>query len=121
MLMRGIRGPHLRPSLARVFGHQDHVWPALLEPPAQSFFKSGLLFCIGFGMAGTWHELAPAVPIKQTIDARDMHLMLDLSFKGSLNFLRCGNFSVCGSREKGLQKVAFLLHAHVFMTASPFA
>jgi soluble P-type ATPase len=72
-------------------------------------------------MTGTRHELAPAVPIQQTIDAGDMHLMLDLSFKGSLKFFRRGNFSLCGSREKGLQKAAFLLHAHVFMTASPFA
>src|SRR6266566_2098306 len=89
-----------------------------LEPPAQSFFKSGLFFWIGFGMTWTWHELAPAVTIQQAIDARDMHLMLDLRFKGSLNVFRRSNFSVCGSREKGLQKAAFLLHAHVFMTAS---
>src|SRR6266852_1994722 len=114
-------GPHLRPSLALVAGRQDRVWPVLLEPPAQSFFKSGLLFWIGFGMARTRHELAPAVTIQQTIDARDMHFMLDLPIKGALNFFRRGNFSLCGSREKGLQKAAFLLHAHVFMTASPFA
>jgi hypothetical protein len=114
-------GPHLRPSLALVAGRQDRVWPVLLEPPAQSFFKSGLLFWIGFGMARTRHELAPAVPIQQAIDARDMRLMLDLCFKGSLNVFRRGHFSVCGTREKGLQKAAFLLHAQVFMTASPFA
>src|SRR2546425_11003547 len=71
-------------------------------------------------MTRTRHELAPAVTIKQTIDACDMHLMLDLPFKGSLNFFCRGNFSVCGAREKGLQQAAFLLHAHVFMTTSPF-
>ena len=115
------RGPHLRPSLALVCGRQDRVWPMLLEPPAQSFFKSGLRFWLGFGMTGTRHELAPPMTIQQAIDARDVHRMLHLRFKGSLNFFRCGNFSVCGSREKGLEKAAFLLHAHVFMTASPFA
>ena len=79
------------------------MWPVLLEPPAQSFFKSGLRFWIGFGMARTRHELAPAMTIQQTIDARDMYLMLDLPFKGALNFFRRSNFSVCGSREKGLR------------------
>ena len=62
------------------------MWPVLLEPPAQSFFKSSLFFWIGFGMTWTWHELAPAVTIQQTIDTRDMHLMLNLRFKGALNF-----------------------------------
>jgi len=76
------------------------VWPVPLEPPAQSFFKSSLFFWIGFGMTWTRHELAPAVTIQQAIDARAMHLMLDLCFKGSLNFFSRGNFSVCGSREK---------------------
>ena len=81
----------------------------LLEPLAQSFFKSGLLFWIGFGMKRTRNELAPTMTIQQAIHARDMHLMLHLSFKSSLNFFRCGNFSLCRSREKGLQKAAFLL------------
>src|SRR3989440_12105576 len=108
-------GPHLRPFSALVFGHQDRVWPVLLEPPAQSFFKSGLLFWIGFGMTGTRHELAPTMPIQEAIDARDMYRMLHLSFKGALNVFRRGNFSLSGSCEKGLQQVAFLLQAHVFM------
>ena len=72
-------------------------------------------------MTGTRHELAPTMPIQQAIDACDMHLMLDLSFKGALNVFRRGNFSVCGTRKKGLQKTAFLLPAQVFMTTSPFA
>ncbi len=72
-------------------------------------------------MTGTRHELAPTMTIQQAIDARDMHRMLHLSFKGSLNVFRRGNSSVRGSREKGLQKAAFLLQAHVFMTTSPFA
>ncbi len=93
----------------------------LLESPAQSFFKSGLFFWIGFGMTGTRNELAPTMTIQQAIDTCDMHRMLHLSFKGSMNFFRCGNFSLSGSREKGLQQVAFLLQAHVFMTTSPFA
>src|SRR6266699_1150529 len=58
-------GPHLRPSLTRVAGRQDRVWPVPLEPPAQSFFKSSLGFWIGFGMTWTRHELAPAVTIQQ--------------------------------------------------------
>ena len=75
----------------------------LLKSPAQSFFKSGLLFWIGFGMTGTRNELAPSMTIQQAIDARDMHRMLHLSFKGALNFFRSGNFSLSGSREKGLR------------------
>src|SRR6266851_3076636 len=114
-------GPHLRPSLILVAGREDRVWPVLLEPLAQSFFKSGLFFWIGFGMTWTRHELAPAVTIQEAIDATDMHRMLDLRFKGLLNFFGCGNFSVCGSGEKGLEKAAFLLQAHVFMTASTLA
>src|SRR6266700_6836125 len=114
-------GLHPRPSLTLVAGREDHVWPVPLEPPAQSFFKSGLFFRIGFGMTWTRHDLAPAVTIQQAIDARDMHRMLDLLLKGSLNVFRRGNFSVCGSREKGLEKAAFLLQAHIFMTASTFA
>ena len=97
------------PSLALVFGHEDRVWPVLLESPVQSFFKSRLLFWIGFGMTRTRHELAPAMPIQQTIDAGEMHRMLHLRFKGSLYFFHCGHFSLCGSREKGLQKAAFSL------------
>ena len=80
-----------------------------LEPPAQSFFKSSLFFWIGFGMTRTRYELAPTMTIQQPIDARDMYLMLHLRFKGALYFFRRGNFSLCRSCEKGLQKVAFLL------------
>jgi hypothetical protein len=72
-------------------------------------------------MPRTRHELAPAVPLQQTIDAADMHRMLDLGFKGSLNVLRRGNFSLGGSREKGLEKAAFLFQTHVFMPTSPLA
>ncbi len=85
------------------------MWPVPFEPPAQSFFKSSLLFWIGFGMTGTRHELTPAMTIQQAIDTRDMHRMLHFRFKGALNLFRRGNFSVRGSREKGLQKAAFLL------------
>jgi hypothetical protein len=38
-----------------------------------------------------------------------------------LNFFGCGKFSLCGSGEKGLEKAAFLLQAHIFMTASTLA
>src|SRR5215467_1396730 len=94
MLTRGIRGLHLRPSLALVFGHQARVWPVPLEPPAQSFFKGGLRFGISFRMTRTRHELAPAMPIQQAIDAGEMHLVLHLRFKGALYFLPRGNFSL---------------------------
>ena len=97
------------------------MWPVPLEPPAQSFFKSNLLFGIGGWMTGTRHELAPSMTIQQAIHARDMHLMLDLCFKGALNFFSCGNFSSCGSREKGLEKGAFLVHTHICMTTSTLA
>jgi hypothetical protein len=115
------RDLHLRPSLALVLGHEDCVWEVALEPPAQSFFKSSLLFWIGFGMTGARHELAPAMPIQQAIDTCAMHRMLDLCFKGALYVFRRGNFSLCRPREKGLEKAAFLFHAHVFMTASTLA
>src|SRR5258708_6012575 len=72
-------------------------------------------------MMRTRHELAPAVTIQEAIDAADMHRMLDLRFKNLLNFFGRGNFPLGGSGEKGLEKAAFLLQAHVFMTASAFA
>ena len=97
------------------------MWPVPLEPPAQSFFKSSLLFWVGFGMTRTRHELAPPMTIQQAIDARDIHLMLELCFKGALNFFSCGNFSSCGSREKGLEKGAFLVQTHICMTTSTLA
>src|SRR5262249_33525465 len=88
---------------------------------AQSFFKYGLRFWISFRMTRTRHELAPAMPIQQAIDAGEMHLVLHLRFKGELYFLPRGNFSLGCAREKGLQKPAFLLHAHIFVTASTLA
>src|SRR5258708_2314225 len=72
-------------------------------------------------MTGTWNQLAPAVTSQQAVDARDMHLMLHLRFKGLLNLLGSGNLSPLSLREKGLQKAAFLLHTQILMTTSTLA
>src|SRR5215831_16961644 len=67
------------------------------------------------------NELAPTVTIQEAVDARDMHLLLHLSFKGLLNVLGGGNLSLFSLSEKGLQKAALLLQTHVLMTASSLA
>src|SRR5512135_3003531 len=70
-------------------------------------------------MTRTWNQLPPAVTIQEAVDARDMHLLLHLGFKGLVNVLGGGNLSPFSLSEKGLQKAAFLRHTHILMTASP--
>src|SRR5258708_20114662 len=67
------------------------------------------------------NEFPPAVTIQEAVDARDLRLMLHLGFEGLLNVLGGGNLSPFSLSEKGLQKSAFLLQAHVLMTASTLA
>jgi hypothetical protein len=74
---------------------------------------------IGFGMARTRDEFAPAMPIQEAVDAPEMNSMLYLSFKGVLDLLGSGNLSPLGSGDKRLEKGAFLLERHGLMASSP--
>ena len=69
-------------------------------------------------MTWTRHELAPAVPSQEAIDATEMHCMLHLRFNGLLNLLDRGNLSLFGSGEKGLQQGLFLFDSQIFVVAS---
>jgi hypothetical protein len=82
--------------------------------------KRDLFFLVRLGMTRTRSQFAPAMSMQEAVDGVDMDFMLHCGFKGLLNLLDCGNLSLFGSREKGLEKVLFLLESQIFVMASAF-
>ncbi len=70
---------------------------------------------IGFRMAGTRHQLAPAMTSQQPINRPLVDAMADSGFEGLLDLGNGGQFAQLGARHKGLQQGPFLRERQIGM------
>src|SRR5574342_965938 len=87
-----------------------------LDSGWEVFFKSGLFFGLGLGVAWTGDQFAPSMTRQEAVDRAFIHFMADLCLLETLDLTYRGYFSALGSRKKGRKQLTFLLNRQILVT-----